>query len=409
MSDPIQHGIVIVGSGQGGYATAAALRQRGYGGPVTIIGEEPGLPYQRPPLSKAYLSERRADRLPFRPAEFYADNAITLVDGVRVDALDRGARTVRLADGRTLPYDHLVLATGTRLRTPPIPGIDLEGVVGLRTLAHAHDMVDRLTAAKHVAVIGGGFIGLEIATAARKPGSEVTVIEMADRLMARAVSPPISTRFLELHEAMGTRILLGTSVARILGNERAAGVALGDGTQIAADLVVVGTGVAPNSELASDAGIDCDNGILVDDDLLTSDPNVSAIGDCAAHIHRPTGVRVRLESVQNAADQAKTVAARLTGTRAPYDEVPWFWSDQAGAKLQIAGLAVGADEHVEVRGDAGMHVVSFTHGRLVAVEAIDAGAQYMAARKLLAAPPVRDDLAAHGFDLRAMMKAARAA
>ena len=408
MANP-SHGIVIVGSGQGGFATAAELRKRGYGGPVTIVGEEPGLPYQRPPLSKGYLAERRADRLPFRPAGFFSDNDIALHDGVRVDALDREAQTVTLSDGRALPYRHLVIATGTRLRTPPIPGIDRSGVVGLRTLAHADDVGDRLRAAKRVVVIGGGFIGLEIATAARKADAEVTVVEMADRLMARAVSPPVSVRFHELHGAMGTRVILRGSVERITGNGVANGVVLNDGTPIAADLVIVGAGVVPNVEIAREAGIACDNGILVDDDLLTSDPNVSAIGDCAAHVHRPSGTRVRLESVQNAADQAKAVAARLTGTRGPYEEVPWFWSDQAGAKLQIAGLAVGADEHVEVRGDTGMHVVSFTNDTLVAVEAIDAGAQYMAARKLLAGTVSRAQVEAHDFDLRMLMKAQRAA
>ena len=409
MNEPQQHGVVIVGSGQGGFAVAAELRKRGYAGPVTMVGEEPGLPYQRPPLSKAYLSERRADRLPFRPAEFFADNDIALMDGVRVDALDRKKQTVRLSNGHELPYDHLVLATGTRLRMPPLDGVNLGGVVGLRTLAHADDVGDRLRAASRVTVIGGGFIGLEIATAARKAGAEVTVVEMADRLMARAVSPPVSSKFLDLHHAMGTRIHLGTTVSRINGDEVATGITLADGLDVPADLVVVGTGVAPNVELADAVGITCENGILVDDDLLTSDPAISAIGDCAAHVHRPSGVRVRLESVQNAADQGRAVAARLMGESAPYDEVPWFWSDQAGAKLQIAGLAPGADEHVVVNGGDSMHVVSFTNDRLVAVEAIDAGAQYMAARRLLSGTVTRADLAAFDFDLRALMKGKRAA
>ena len=404
-----ERGVVIVGSGQGGFAVASSLRQRGYSGSVTIIGEEPGLPYQRPPLSKGYLSDRRADRLPFRPVSFFEENNITLIDGVRAEAIDREERIVTLTDGRSIPYEHLVLATGTRLRMPPIPGIERKGVVGLRTLAHADDVGDRLRAAKRIAVIGGGFIGLEIATAGRKGGADVTVIEMADRLMARAVSPPVSHRFLELHGAMGTTIMLGRTVSSIDGDETASGVILDTGERIAADLVVVGTGVAPNVEIALDAGLACDNGVLVDDDLLTSDPNISAIGDCAAHVHRPSGVRMRLESVQNAADQAKAVAARLTGTPAPYDEVPWFWSDQAGAKLQIAGLAVGADEHIEIDSGDSMYVVSLTNGALVAVEAIDAGAQYMAARKLLARTVTRAELEAYRFDLRALLKSQRAA
>lgn len=398
--------VVVVGSGQGGFQLALSLRQGGFAGEIVLVGDEPGLPYQRPPLSKAYLSDGRSDKLPFRPRDFFERERIELREGTRATSIDREARRVDLADGTALPYDHLVLATGTRNRTLPLEGIDCGGVLGLRTLAHADGLASQLRGARHVAIVGGGFIGLEVATAASKIGARVTVVEAADRLMARAVSPPISDHFLALHERMGTKVHLATQLRSIAcdagGDARSA--TLSTGASLTTDLVVIGAGVVPNDELARDAGIACGDGILVDETMLTDDPSISAIGDCAAHVDEASGERVRLESVQNAADQARCVAARLLGQPEPYRAVPWFWSDQAGAKLQIAGLIVGADEHRPVRHGPGLAVISLRGDRLVAVEAVDAPAQYMAGRRLLSQIPVtRRELDDVGYDLRAVM------
>ena len=401
--------IVIVGTGQGGFQAAASLRQEGFEGQILMLGDEPGLPYQRPPLSKAYMADGDGDRLLLKPAAFYDRAAITLRAGLRVTAIDRGAREVICADGSRQPYDHLVIATGARTLRPPIPGLDAPGVHELRTLADAQAIRAALVETRHAIVIGGGFIGLEFAAMARAAGVAVTVIEAAPRLMARALSQPMSARFLELHRAMGTEVLLDAKAARVLadGAGRASGVELADGRRLAGDLVLVATGVRPNVELAQDAGLACANGILVDAGLATGDPAISALGDVAA-FPGPLGEPIRLESVQAAVDHARHIARRLVKQdAAPYAAVPWFWSDQRKHKLQIAGLLIGADEVITLpQPDAEPAVLLLRQGRLAAVETINAPGIHMAARRLIGTP--KEVLANAGYDLRQAMKASAA-
>jgi len=400
--------IVIVGSGQAGFQTAVSLRQEGFEGSIAIIGDEPGLPYQRPPLSKAYLKEGVADRLRFRDAGFFETNRILLDDGSRVAEINRHDKSVRLEDGRRLGYGHLVLATGARNRRLPIDGIDLEGVVDLRTLAHADSLRQTLTSTRRLAVIGGGFIGLEIAATARAMGAEVTVLEATDRLMSRVVSPPVSAHFLAAHREAGIDVRLDTMASGIIGsNGKATGVALQDGSFVEADLVLVAAGVVANVELAEAAGLYVHDGIRVDDMLATEDPDISALGDCASFPFGHDGMPTRLESVQNAVDQAKCLAKRLTGKEERYAALPWFWSDQGPYKLQIAGLAVGADHHEEFSGGEGkLTVLCFRRGELIGVETVNAPADHMAARKLLSSdqPVTLEDARAAGFDVAALFR-----
>lgn len=431
--------VVIAGAGQGGFQVAASLREAGFPGRIVLVGDEPGLPYQRPPLSKAYLlGETTAERLRFRQAPWYAEHRIELRPGERVVAVDRAARRVVLASGETLPYGHLVLATGARDRRLAVPGADLPGVMSLRTLEDADRLRPRLLAARDVAVVGAGFIGLEAAAVAARLGSRVHVVELAARPMARAVSPEISAFFHAAHAGMGTGILFSASVTRILahpadpprsraagavrpaagerteadgpgatdGDGRVTGVETADGLRLPADLVVVGIGIVPNVELAAEAGLAVENGVVVDELLSTEDPAVSAIGDCAAFPCRHAGgARVRLESVQNAADQARCVAARLVGRPAPYAAVPWFWSDQGPLKLQMVGLTAGHDTAV-LRGDpdsGSFSVFCFRGGRLVGVESVNRPADHLAGRRLLAgaADLTPAQVADPAFDLKA--------
>ncbi len=404
----------MVGTGQGAFQLAASLRDEGFIGAITLIGEEPGLPYQRPPLSKAYLDEGRDDRLLLRPESFYARQDIALIPGERVVEIDRGAQRVVTRSGTRHTYDHLVLATGARNARPPIAGAEAPGVLGLRSLADARALRAAMATAQSALVIGGGFIGLEFAAVARAAGRVVTVLEAGPRLMARAVSAAVSARFLDLHLGMGTQIVLGAPVAAILtdGTGRAAGARLLDGTEHRADLVLLATGVRPNTELAEAAGLSVANGILTDVHLLTSDPAISALGDCAAVPQGDAAVPLRLESVQAATDQARAIARRLTGNPAPYTAVPWFWSDQGTAKLQIAGLTAGATETERIYPEPDRTVVfCYRMGHLAGVETINAPGDHMAARTLLALQPgiTRAELAERGHDIRAMAKAAKEA
>jgi 3-phenylpropionate/trans-cinnamate dioxygenase ferredoxin reductase component len=407
--------VVVVGSGQAGFQTAASLRGAGFDGRVVLVGDEPGLPYQRPPLSKAFLSGKAGhEALWFRPRAFFDKHSIDLRDGDGVTAIDRATSTVHLASGAAEHYDHLVLATGARARTLRAPGADLAGVVALRTLAHAEHLAERLATVRHAVVVGGGFIGLEFAAVASELGVEVTVLEALPRLMARAVSSEISDFYTRAHEDWGVRIRLSNGVTALAGDERGhvREVVTSDGTRLAADLVVVGVGVEPNADLAAGAGLAVDNGIVVDEHLLTGDPRISAVGDCANFPSQFTGSPIRLESVQNAADQARCVAARLTGDPAPYTSVPWFWSDQRDLKLQMVGLNSGHDQ-VVIRGDVDQRKFSafcFRHGRLLGVESVNRPADHMAARKLLAATPdliadlTPEQVADPSFDLKAYAK-----
>ncbi|WP_226623540.1 NAD(P)/FAD-dependent oxidoreductase [Alloyangia pacifica] len=383
--------VVIIGAGQGGLQAAMSLRQDGFEGTITLIGAEPGLPYQRPPLSKAYLKSGDAGALQLRPESFFESKQITLVEGTWVDSIDREARRVHAAD-RVFSYDHLILATGTRNLRPPIPGAEL--ALDLRTREDAARLRAALDRPMRCAVIGGGFIGLEFAAVARALGHEVTVAEAAPRLMARAVSPETSARFLAMHRDMGTRVHLGDPVCEV----REDGISLASGTRIEADLVLMAAGVIPNTELATAAGLAVDNGVVVDAQLLTTDPAISVLGDCAVFPDPATGRPVRLESVQAATDHARLISKRLTGKAdAPYAAVPWFWSDQADCKLQIAGLA-GAGDCSVTREDGA--TFRFAGERLSAVETVNDARTHMQSRKRLAGAPVlRSALEAAGFDM----------
>lgn len=400
--------VVIIGAGQGGFQMAASLRQDGFAGTITLIGDEPGLPYQRPPLSKAYLKDGDPSRLSLRPASFYDQNGIVRVPGTSVTRIDRGARAVETETGARFSYDHLVLAMGARNAVPPIAGLDLTGVFALRTLADAEAIRQALPTARRAVVVGGGFIGLEFAAVARAAGLEVTVVEATARLMARAVSPAISAYFLAAHRSWGTRVELGVFAAAVLSDDagRARGLRLADGREVPADMVLIATGVVPATDLASAAGLEVANGIVVGSDLVTSDPDISALGDCAAFPDPVTGQRVRLESVQAATDHARTIARRLTGFGEPYTAVPWFWSDQGDLKLQIAGLTNGSDAEIVLTPAPGKTVVlCFRHDRLLGVETVNAAGEHMAARRLLADPGgvTRDQLADAAYDLKAVL------
>jgi len=403
--------VIIAGSGQAGFQAAASLRQDGFEGEIVIVGEEKGLPYQRPPLSKGYIKDGLSERLLFRNADFFEKNRIALEDGRTVTSIDRAERTVTLSDGRTLDYSHLVIATGTRNRRLPLPGIDLGNVLGLRTLADAEVLRERLAAASRLVVVGGGFIGLEVAATARAAGLEVTVLEATSRLMSRVVSPPVSEYFLAAHSATGTAVRLDTLARAIVddGAGKAGGVETADGERISADLVLISAGVVPNSEIAEAAGLYVHDGIRVDDTMSTEDPAISAIGDCTSFPYGADGTPIRLESVQNAIDQAKCLSRRLVGHPERYDKLPWFWSDQGPDKLQIAGLTNGADRY-EVRSEPDARKLSvqcYRRGELIGVETVNVPADHMAARRILsqASPTTFETAQAASFDLPALMRA----
>jgi 3-phenylpropionate/trans-cinnamate dioxygenase ferredoxin reductase component len=400
-----QEPVIIVGAGHAGFQLAASLRQHGFAEPVVLINDEGHLPYQRPPLSKAYLKGTGGpDSLMFRPDKFYHDQNIGLVTD-RAISIDRSARKLALASGASLDYGHLVLATGARNRLLDIPNANLEAVRYLRTLDESEALRHIITPGQRVVVIGAGFIGLEFAATARAKGLEVDVVELGVRVMARAVTAEISEYFQLRHTASGIRIHLGVQVTSIESDGKSVtGVSLSDGRHIPADLIVVGVGVLPNVEIAAEAGLSVASGIIVDEHLLTSDRNISAIGDCALYASPRFGGSLRLESVQNATDHARCVAARLTGDAKVYDGLPWFWSDQGPDKLQIAGLTTGYDR-VVVRGDREQGAFSafcYKSGRLVGIESINRAGDHMFGRRLLAAngsitPAQAADL---GFDLK---------
>lgn len=386
MSEP---GVVIVGSGQGGFQAAASLRDEGYASAITVVGEEPGLPYQRPPLSKAYLAGKAVDEhIWLRPGTFYAGRDIALKSGAPALRIDRAARELHLHGGEQLAYSHLVLATGARPRLLGVPGGQLAGVLPLRSRTDAQQMLERLRTASSVVVVGAGFIGLEVAVISSSMGLPTHVLEFAGRALQRAISAGVSRFLTDALTAQGVRFSFNTGIEAIEGEAgRVLAVRTTTGERIAADLVVVGVGVEPNTALALDAGLAVDNGIVVDSFLLTADPAISAIGDCARYPTPYSAAPVRLESVQNAVDQARCVAARIAGRSEPYDKVPWFWSEQGPWRLQIAGVAAEGDSAV-LRGDPAsgkFSVFRFRGETLAAVESINHAADHLAARKLLAA------------------------
>ena len=409
-------GVLIAGAGQAGFQVAASLRDNGYAGRVVLVGEEPELPYQRPPLSKAYLDGKADEEtLRLRPEAFYDEHHIEFLPGESLLRIQRPTREVELSSGRRLAYDHLVLATGSRNRALPVPGADLDGVVQLRTRADAADLRQRLPEIRRAVVVGAGFIGLEFAALAVQRGIAVTVVEAAERPMARALSPAMSSFFRAAHEANGVRFAFAALATGITGESgRASGVETAEAGHVPGDIVLVGIGVVPNIDAAVEAQLAVGDGILVDEELLTSDPHISAIGDCASF---PTpfadGARVRIESVQNAVDQARCVAVRLAGRPAPYAAVPWFWSDQGSLKLQIAGLSCPHELAVP-RGDpasGAFSVFCFARGHLVGVESVNRPADHMAARRLLLGrvPITPEQAGDSGFDLKALAAPPRAA
>jgi len=390
---------IIVGAGIAGAQTALELRHHGYEGEVVLLSEETDEPYDRPPLSKEFLkghTEREA--LGLLPSSVAKQRGIDLRLGVRVDAIDPRARVVACSDGEALEYDELVLATGARNRELNVPGSDLDGVWSLRSLEDATGIRAALPTASHVVVIGGGFIGLEVAAAARDAGADVTVVEFLPRVMARVLSPAMSQYFADEHARHGVRILTGTGVTAIAAGEdgRAASVELGDGSSIDGDLIVVGVGVVPEVGIAEQAGLAINDGVVVDAQLRTSDPSIFAIGDCARFSCVVSDMELRLESIQNAADQARFVAtliAREAGSESldeevpAYAAIPWFWTEQFESKLQIAGVAPPGAESV-VRGDVASGIFSvcrFVGDHLVAVESVNQPRDHLAARKILGA------------------------
>jgi 3-phenylpropionate/trans-cinnamate dioxygenase ferredoxin reductase subunit len=381
-----QGAVLIVGAGHAGFQVAASLRQAGYKDRVAIINDEAHLPYQRPPLSKAYLKGTGGpDTLMFRPQKFFDDQKIELISD-RAVSIDRAGHQLKLASGNTLDYGHLVLATGARNRLLDIPNAKLPNVRYLRILDDSEDLRARIASSKRVVVIGAGFIGLEFAATARIKGLEVDVLELAGRVMARAVTAEVSDYFQKRHAEAGVRIHLGVMATSIEADgDKITGVSLSDGRHIPADLVVVGVGVLPNVELAAGAGLPTASGIIVNDRLLTADPAISAIGDCALFESPRFGGSLRLESVQNATDHARCVAARLTGDDKPYDGQPWFWSDQGDDKLQIAGLTTGYDQ-VVMRGDPAQKAFSafcYRAGKLVGIESVNRAGDHMFGRRFL--------------------------
>jgi 3-phenylpropionate/trans-cinnamate dioxygenase ferredoxin reductase subunit len=400
--------VVIVGAGHAGVQVAASLREYGFDGEIILLSDEEELPYQRPPLSKAFLKgEMDAHGLPLRAEAFYPNHRIDLRRGARATRIDRAARTVEFADGGSVGYGHLILATGARQRRLEAPGVDLPGVYTLRNIADASALRERIAPGRKVVVVGAGFIGLEIAATASGLGAEVTVVEIA-RPMGRAVSEFLSEFYAKAHQAFGARVLLGRGVKAITGEAKAEAVVLSDGQVVPAELVVVGVGVTAEDALARDCGLPCANGVVVDDHLATSDPAISAIGDCANFPHAALGFRTRRESIQNAVDQGKCVAARLAGKPEPYDALAWFWSDQGDLKLTIAGLSHGVDQWV-VRGDPATRAFSafgFRNGKLAVVESVNRAGDHAAAKRILAAAKTLtpEQAADPAFDIRALAK-----
>lgn len=394
--------VIIIGAGQAGVQLADSLRREGFDGPVTLIGAESQPPYQRPPLSKTFLLDQiEEERLPLRPDTFYEQRNIIPRFGVEVTAINRADKNVTLDSGETLDYGKLALCVGTTVRVPPIPGVDLPHVHVLRTLDDSLQLKQAIQSAKSVAVIGGGFIGLEVAASSRKLGKAVTIVEAMDRVMKRAVSAPVSYFFEDLHRAKGADLRLETMTAEITSDA----LILHSGEHIPADLVLLGTGVSPCDDLAIQAGLKCDNGIIVDEYCRTSDPDIVAAGDCANHPNFLTGERLRLESVQNAIDEAKIAAKTLTGTLETYKAVPWFWSDQYDIKLQMAGLSTGTDQAI-TRGDPenrSFSIFYFANGKLMAADSINSPADHMAVRRILANEDrnlTSEQAADTGFDLK---------
>jgi 3-phenylpropionate/trans-cinnamate dioxygenase ferredoxin reductase subunit len=383
--------IVIAGGGQASVQAVDTLRRKGFTGKIVLIGEEPWLPYQRPPLSKKYLAGAlERDRLLLKPPNFYESHAVETLLGRRVEEISRREQRLRLDDGSTSAYDALLIATGSRPRPLAVPGTDLAGVHFLRTVADVERIRADWAPGRRLVIVGGGYIGLEVAATARELGLEVTVLEMADRVMNRVVCPQISTFYEAEHARHGVRILRNARVhalAAAPGSKRVRAVVTGDGEEHPADCVVLGCGALPADELAIAAGLTCENGIVVDERCRTSDPVIFAAGDCTSHPSLRYGRRLRLESVDNAFEQGASAALNMLGLETVHDKVPWFWSDQYDLKLIIVGIGQGYDT-VVMRGDPATHAFSACYlrdGELISIDSINSPKDQMAARKLIAA------------------------
>jgi 3-phenylpropionate/trans-cinnamate dioxygenase ferredoxin reductase subunit len=399
--------VVVIGAGQAGCALVARLRAEGFDGAITLLGDEAAPPYQRPPLSKAYLlGDMELERLFLRPLSFYADHDITLRTGTRVAGIDPAARRLTLTTGETLAWDALALTTGSSpRRLPAAIGGDLPGVLTMRDLADADRLAPELIPGRPVLIVGGGYIGLEAAAVCRKKGMAVTVIEAAPRILQRVAAPETSAYVRALHQGHGVTIREGTGLARLTGTDHVTGAELADGTSVAADLVIVGVGITPNTALAEQAGLRIENGIWTGPGTETSAPGIWAAGDCASLVFR--GQRIRLESVGNAIDMAEVAARNILGQGVDYHPAPWFWSDQYDCKLQIAGLNVGYDAvHARQSGEAASHWY-YRGAELIAVDAMNDSRAYMIGKRLIEmgkspAPAVVADPAT---DLKALLKA----
>lgn len=407
--------IVIIGGGQGGVQLADSLRIEGWTGAITLVADELHLPYQRPPLSKDFMAEHSpGEALPLRGGQFFLESVIDFKPGVTALSIDREAKTVMTDAGEALHYTSLVFATGARNRRLDIEGSELSGIHYLRTLDDATALQAELGAAKRVVVVGAGFIGLEFAASARKRGVEVTVLEFGPRVMGRVLSLPMSDHFAAIHNAAGIDIRLGQGIASLSGENGQVTYAIGtDGTMYPADLVVVGIGVLPNDQIAGASGISTANGIVVDALLRSSDESVYALGDCCSFPSTWDGAAIRIESVQNATDQARALAKTLTGTPTVYRSSPWFWSQQGSSRLQIAGIT-RADDDAVLRGDPAdgrFSIYCFRGDELAGVESVNSPADHLGARRMLDSriAVTRQQVADLSFDLKAHSKSAVAA
>lgn len=381
--------ILIIGAGQAASQAANSLRQLGFQGRIRIFGNEGQPPYQRPPLSKAYmLGQMPAERLFFKAEEQWEKDNIDLKIDEEIISIDAVNKSIKSKTGNQYEYDKLIIATGSKVRHLPAQGAQLSGVHYLKTIKDSDDLGAELDNAKNLVIIGAGYIGLEVAACAQKKGLNVTIIEAAPRILARVASPELSQFYENVHESAGVKILTQSGVAKINGAQKVESVTLGDGTNIDADVVLIGIGIIPNDEIAKSAGIICNNGIDVDENAKTSNPDIYACGDCANRMVDLYGQRMRLESVHNAIEQAKLAAANIMGQNAPKLDVPWFWSDQYDLKLQIAGLAIGATKTI-IRGDMAARKFALFHiddeNRILAIDAINSPPEFLVGKNLIAA------------------------
>jgi len=378
---------IIIGASHDAAQLSSSLRQEGWDGEILMIGDEPYLPYHRPPLSKTFLAGKKtADDLAIRPAAFYEKNDIQFRQG-RVTEINRSQQTLTLSDGETLNYDKLALCMGSRVRKLALPGSELKGVHYLRDIADVEGIKNNLEKDQHAVIIGGGYIGLETAAALRKLGMQVVVLEMAERILQRVTAPELSEFYTRIHTEEGVEIHTGISVSRIAGKNHTEKVICADGTEFPADLVIVGVGILPNTELADKAGIDVENGIIVDEFCRTNDPNIVAAGDCTNHFNKIFNRRIRLESVPNASEQGKSAAASICDASKEYKNLPWFWSDQYDLKLQIAGLSQGYDQ-VIIRGDKltsrSFAAFYFKDKKLISADCVNRPQEFMLSKKIIA-------------------------